>query len=288
MHAGIVWDIRLPRVLLAWLAGAALSVSGAVMQSILKNPLASSFTLGVSSGASLGAGIVILFGAALPLAGILSVPAAGFIGSLLSIAFVMRFSRAIDPSLENNTVILAGMVLSLFVNAALTMLSALSKTEMSRLLFWQMGSFALRGWSPVAVLAPVLVISCAALILFRRELDIMTFGDDEATAIGVNVLAYKRFMIALTSVLTGCTIAFTGVIGFLDLAVPQIIRRLAGPSHRSLIPLSAILGGSFMVLADLVARLAIPPLDLPVGAITAALGAPFFAWVYFGSRRSAP
>jgi len=258
------------------------------MQSVLKNPLASSFTLGVSSGASLGAGIVILFGAALPFAGSLSVPMAGFLGSLFSIAFVMRFSRAIDPSLENNTIILAGMVLSLFVNAALTMLSALSKTEMSRLIFWQMGSFALRGWTPVAVLAPVLVLSCAALILFRRELDIMTFGDDEATAIGVNVLAYKRLLILVTSVLTGCTVAFTGVIGFLDLAVPQIIRRMAGPSHRSLIPLSAILGGSFMVLADLVARVAIPPLDLPVGAITAMLGAPFFAWVYFGSRRSAP
>jgi len=159
---------------------------------------------------------------------------------------------------------------------------------MSRLIFWQMGSFALRGWTPVAVLAPVLVLSCAALILFRRELDIMTFGDDEATAIGVNVIGYKRLLIILTSVLTGCTVAFTGVIGFLDLAVPQIIRRMAGPSHRSLIPLSAILGGSFMVLADLVARVAIPPLDLPVGAITAMLGAPFFAWVYFGSRRSAP
>jgi len=275
-------------VLLAWLAGAALSVSGAVMQSVLKNPLASSFTLGVSSGASLGAGIVILYGAALPAASFVSVPAAGFAASLLSIALVMRFSRAIDPALENNTIILAGMVLSLFVNAILTMLSALAKTEMSRLIFWQMGSFALRGWSPVVILAPVLLAASLALVFLRRELDIMTFGDNEASAMGVPVSHYKRILIVITSILTGCTVAFTGVIGFIDLAVPHIIRRAAGPSHRTLIPFSVLLGGSFMVVADLIARTAIPPLDLPVGAITAGIGAPFFAWVYFTSRRSAP
>jgi iron complex transport system permease protein len=258
------------------------------MQSVLKNPLASSFTLGVSSGASLGAGIVILFGASLPAAAFLPIPLAGFVASLLSIAFVMRFSRAIDPGLENNTIILSGMILSLFVNAVLTTLSALSKAELARLVYWQMGSFALRGWTPVAILAPVLLASTAALFFLRKELDIMTFGDDEASAIGVNVVKGKRVLVFLTSALTGCTVAFTGVVGFVDLAVPHIVRRALGPSHRALIPFSVLLGGAIMVVADLVARTAIPPLDLPVGAITALLGAPFFAWIYIRSRRSAP
>jgi len=284
-ETGIIWSLRLPRVFLAFLAGAALSVSGAVMQSVLKNPLASSFTLGVSSGASLGAGLVILCGLTLPFAGAFAIPLAGFIFGVLAIFAVMRFSRAIDPGLSNNTIILAGMVLSLFINAILTLLSALSKAEINRLIFWQMGSFALKGWTPVLILAPILAIGISAIYFFARELDIMTFSDDEANAIGVNVKRTRRILVILSSLITGCTIAFTGVIGFIDLAVPHIVRRVFGPAHRTLIPFSALTGGIFMVLADLLARTAIPPLDLPVGAITAALGTPFFAWVYISSRR---
>lgn len=285
-ETGIIWSLRLPRVFLAFLAGASLSVSGAVMQSVLKNPLASSFTLGVSSGASLGAGLVILCGITLPFAGEFAVPLAGFIFSVLAIFAVMRFSRAIDPGLSNNTIILAGMVLSLFINAILTLLSALSKQEINRLIFWQMGSFALKGWTPVLILAPILAVGIVAIYFFSRELDIMTFSDDEASAIGVNVKRTRRTLVLLSSLITGCTIAFTGVIGFIDLAVPHIVRRIFGPAHRTLIPFSALTGGIFMVLADLLARTVIPPLDLPVGAITAALGTPFFAWVYVSSRRN--
>lgn len=284
VHAGIIWSLRLPRVILAFLAGAALSVSGAVMQSVLKNPLASSFTLGVSSGASFGAGLVILGGFTLPLIGFLTVPAAGFVFSLITVSLVMRFSRAIDPRLENNTIILTGMVFSLFINALLTLLSALTKQEVTRLLFWQMGSFSLKGWEPIFILTPIIAVLFAVLLFFSRELDIMTFGDDEATAIGVNVKFHKRILIALASVLTGCTVSFVGIIGFLDLVVPHIGRKILGPGHRALLPFSILAGGSFMVLADLLARTAIPPLDLPVGAITALLGAPFFAWIYFSRR----
>ncbi len=285
--AGIIWSLRFPRVLLAFIAGAALSVSGAVMQSILKNPLASSFTLGVSSGASLGAGLVIMGGLTLPFAGFLAVPLAGFIFSLLAVFGVMKFSRAIDPRLENNTIILTGMVFSLFINAILTLISALSKQEINRLLFWQMGSFSLKGWEPVILLTPILAIAAVAVLFFWRELDIMTFGDDEAASLGVPVKRNKRVLIGLASVLTGCTVAFVGVVGFLDLVVPHLVRRVFGPSHKTLIPFSMLVGGSFMVLADLLARTLIPPLDLPVGAVTALIGTPFFAWIYFSSRRAA-
>lgn len=290
-RVGIIWSLRLPRVLLAFLAGGAISVSGAVMQSVLKNPLASSFTLGVSAGASLGAALVILgAGLGVPaLAAIsafpLSVPVAGFAFSVLAIFLVMRFSRAIDPGLSNNTIILAGMVLSLFVNAILTLLSALSKEGINRLLFWQMGSFALKGWTPVFVVAPALALGTGVILLRSRELDIMTFSDDEATAIGVAVTRIRGELVVVASVMTGCAISFTGVIGFVDLAVPHMVRRILGPAHRIVVPFSALAGGILMVLADLAARTLIPPLDLPVGAITAIIGAPFFAYIYASSRR---
>lgn len=282
---GIIWSLRLPRVLLAWIAGAALAVSGAVMQSVLKNPLASSFTLGVSAGASLGAGLVILTGLTLPFSGMFTIPVAGFLFSLAAMFVVMRFSHALDPRLDSNTIILSGMVLSLLINAILTLLSALSGESINRLIMWQMGSFALKGWSPVQVLFPTTIAGILLVFLFSRELDIMTFGDEEASAIGVPVVIHKRILITLASLLTGCTISFVGVVGFLDLAVPHIVRRILGPTHRRLIPFSAIFGGALMVLSDLAARTLIPPLDLPVGAITAVVGAPVFGWIYFSSRK---
>lgn len=282
----IVADLRLPRVLLAFIAGAALSVSGAVMQSVLKNPLASSFTLGVSSGASLGAGSVILFGLSGALHGMLTVPAAGFAASVLTVFLLLRFSRAIDPSLRNNTIILSGMILSLFLNAILTLFSVLSTDGLKNILSWQLGSFALRGMTPVYLLLPLTAAGTLAIFRYRRELDILTFGGDEAAALGVPVRKTKNTLVILASVLTGCTIAFTGVIGFVDLAIPHIVRRLWGPSHRTLIPFSFLFGGSFMVLADLFCRTVYPPAELPVGVVTALMGAPVFAHIYLSSRRS--
>ncbi|HPX46975.1 MAG: Hemin transport system permease protein HmuU [Spirochaetes bacterium ADurb.Bin269] len=282
---GIVWNLRFPRVLFAFLAGGALSVSGAVMQSILKNPLASSFTLGISSGATLGAALVILGSAYIPVAASLTVPAAGFIFSALTFFAVMALSRAVDPELDNGTIILTGMVVSLFISAALTLLSAFSGQEMNRLLLWQMGSFALKGWPPVYVLLPVAIGGTALVSAFAGEMDILTFGDEDAQALGVNVKRTKRILIALSSLLTGCAVAWAGVIGFLDLAVPHAVRRVVGPGHRALIPLSFFTGGIVMTLADLAARTLIPPLDLPVGAITAVLGAPVLGWIYYRSGR---
>lgn len=282
----IIADLRLPRVLLAFIAGAALSVSGAVMQSVLKNPLASSFTLGVSSGASLGAGSVILFGLTGAIHGLVTVPAAGFLASIAAIFLLLRFTRAVDPSLGNNTIILSGMIMSLFLNAILTLLSVLSADGLKNILSWQLGSFALRGTGPILVLFPVAVLGTLVVFSYRRELDILTFGSDEAASLGVPVRRTKNILILLASVLTGCTVAFTGVIGFVDLAIPHLVRRIWGPSHRTLIPFSFLLGGSFMVLADLLCRTVYTSAELPIGAVTALLGAPVFAHIYLASRRS--
>lgn len=281
----IIWSLRLPRALLAFIVGGALSVSGAVMQSVLRNPLASSYTLGISSGASLGAGIVILFGFTLPVVSLFTLPIMGFLCGLATIFLVMGLSTRLGKTLENNTIILTGMVISLFVNAIVTLISALAREQMQRLIYWQMGSFSLKDWSTVLILLPVLLIGVALITHYHRELDMMTFGEDQAITMGIPLKKIKWILLITGAALTGSAISFVGVIGFIDLIAPHIVRKIFGSSHRLVIPMSAIIGGAFMVICDLVARTIVSPQELPVGAITALIGAPFFAYIYFGKKR---
>ncbi|MCL2056157.1 MAG: iron ABC transporter permease [Oscillospiraceae bacterium] len=284
--AAILWNLRLPRALLAFVAGAALSVSGAVMQSVLRNPLASSYTIGVSSGASLGACLVLLYGAALPMPAMLTLPVFGFAFGLGTILLAVAFASGIDSRMENNTIILAGMVFSLFVNAVTTLLMAMSGEYMNRLIYWQMGSFAMKDWHTLYILVPLTIIGALFAVRCNRELDMMTFGEEQAKTMGVSLKRVKWALLICASLLTGGTIAFVGVIGFVDLVAPHIVRRIFGPSHRYVIPLSALLGGAFMVICDLAARTVVSPSELPVGAVTALVGAPFFAYVYFAKRKA--
>jgi len=280
----IVWNLRLPRALLAFIAGSVLSVSGAVMQSVLRNPLASSYTLGVSSGASLGASVVILYGLSIPFAGMLTLPLTGFVFGLGTILLAISFASRIDGQMENNTIILTGMVFSLFVNAVTTLLSAMNREHMQRLVFWQMGSFSMRDWSTVYILAPIMIAGTIFVVHFNRELDMMTFGEEQAQSMGVNLKRVKWVLLISSAALTGSVIAFVGVIGFVDLVAPHIVRKLFGSSHRFVVPMSAVLGGAFMVVSDLIARTVVSPGELPVGAVTAIIGGPFFAYIYFGRR----
>ncbi|MCL2805013.1 MAG: iron ABC transporter permease [Treponema sp.] len=281
----IVWLLRLPRVLLAFLVGGSLAISGAVCQSVLRNPLASPYILGVSSGASLGAGIIIISGIAIPLLGGFSLPLTGFVFGLAAVFLVVSFSSRIDNSVSNNTIILCGMVLSLFLNALLTALSAVFSDDLRRIVLWQMGSFAMRGWLYAGLLLPFLLIGVLGILLHSKEMDILSFGDDSAKSAGVEAGSLRKKLLALCAVLTGASVALSGVIGFVDLIAPHAARRIIGSRHRQLIPMSFLLGGSLMVCADLAARTIISPSELPVGAITALIGAPFFAWVYFRRKR---
>ncbi len=281
----IMWTMRLPRVVAAFLVGAALSVSGAVMQSVLRNPLASSYTLGVSAGASLAAAAVILSGAALPFLPWLTRPAAGFAGGLGTVFIAMGLATRFDRNMENVTIILTGMVLALFVNAFLTILTAFSGDHLRLLVFWQMGSFGDMKWRACGIVGTVLAVCLLLLLGLSREMDLMTFGEEQALSAGVELKRVKFMLIALAALLTGSAVAFVGVIGFVDLIAPHVVRRIFGGSHRLVVPMSALFGGAFMVLADLVARTIASPVDLAVGAVTALVGAPFFAWVYFGRRR---
>ena len=280
----IIWVVRFPRVLLAFMVGAALSVSGAVMQSILKNPLASPYTLGVSSGASLGVGIYIILGVSIPFIGNLALPFIGFLSGLLTVIMVILFANRVDRGMSNNTIILSGMVFSLFASAMLTTISALNTHKIEAITMWQMGSFNMRGWSYLLVGVPFFIVGVSIVLRYSREMDILTFGEEGAKAIGVETEKVKKHLLFSTTVLTGSAVALSGTIGFIDLIVPHLVRKIFGSNHKVVIPMCILLGGSFMVLTDLVARTIISPSELPVGAITAIIGAPFFGYLYFSKR----
>ena len=281
----ILWNLRLPRALLAFVVGAAISVSGAVMQSTMRNPLASPYTLGVSSGASFGACLVIFYGVALPVAANFALPVMGFLFGLGTILLAVAVAQRLDGQMQNNTIILVGIVFSMFINAVITLLSALKRDQVQTLLFWQMGSFSMKDWQAVYILAPVTVLGTLLILHYHRELDIMTFGEEQAATIGVNLKTVKRILLVSSAALTGSAIAFCGVIGFVDLVIPHLARKLFGVSHRYVVPLSAVLGGTLMVFCDLAARTIVTQGELPVGAITAIIGAPFFASIYFSGRK---
>jgi iron complex transport system permease protein len=292
----IVWELRLPRTILAFIVGGSLAVSGSVFQSVLKNQLASPYILGVSSGASLGAALVMIGGLSLGSGpwGVFSLsflqpfllPLAGFIFGLGTVLAVIALSYRLDKTLSNNTIILFGMVFSLFVNAILTTLLSLFREELKNLLHWQMGSFALRGWSHIALILPFLAAGLLGIIRYMGEMDILSFGEETALSLGVNVQTVRKRLFLFAALLTGTAVALCGAIGFVDLIAPHAVRRIVGSRHRQVIPLSFCAGGILMAAADLAARMAISPSELPVGAVTALIGAPFFAWVYFGRRKA--
>ena len=278
--SSIIWSVRIPRVLCAFFAGGVLSVCGCVMQSLLQNPLASTYTLGVSSGASLGAAIAMVVSDTLAISGLFLLPFSGFVAALLTVILVMLLSERMGKGLRSTTVILTGMVLSLFMNALLMLIETLFADEFRHVIMWQMGSFNGKRGIHVLFLMTACIIGTVVISLFHREMDVMTFGDDESSVTGVDTMKVKRMLIALSSLFTGMTVCFTGTIGFVDLITPHVVRKFTGPAHKYLIPVSMLAGGIFMALADTIGRTVIAPREIPVGAVTALIGAPFFIWIY--------
>lgn len=276
----ILLEVRMPRILLSFLVGLALGASGTVMQSLLQNPLASSYTLGVSSGASLGASTVMLLGINFMSTSI-SMSLAGFAFGLVTVFIVLLFAQQFSQSLDNQTIILVGMVFSLFVNSFLTLMMTFSPDYMQRIIFWQLGSFSGASWENVQLLTLLFVFSFVCLLYFHREMDILSFGDTFALSQGVEVKRTKVILISLSTLLTGASVAMTGVIGFVDLIAPHIARRLFGATHKWVLPGSALIGGLLCVLADTVARSVFQTRELPIGAVTALIGAPFFCYIFF-------
>lgn len=281
----ILWKIRMPRVILAALVGASLALAGAAFQGLLKNPLADPYTLGVSSGASVGAVITIFFGMSLPLLGIYTLPVMSMIGAFLTMLAVVGFARLVDRAMKMETIILTGIIFSSFLGSIISLMIALTGEELRQIIGWLLGSVSMRGWSFVAMDIPFVAAGALLIWLNRRELNAMMFGEERAIHLGVDVKKRKMMILTGGSMLTGAAVAVSGTIGFVGLVVPHMTRLLWGADHRHLLPLSFLNGATLLIICDLVARTIISPSELPVGVITAFIGAPVFAFIFFRQRK---
>ena len=277
---GIVWGMRLPKVLVAACVGAGLSLVGIMMQAMTKNAMADPYLLGISSGASAGAAAAILLG-------VLSIGSGAFVGAMASSVLVFVLSGA-SGRVSATKLILSGVAVSSLFSAVTNLLIFLQSNEkkLSAVLFWMTGSFASVTWGDVLPVAVSLLVCIAVLLLIHRCLDALLLGEEMAVTVGVEVPKLKLLMIVLSALVTGVMVSVSGTIGFVGLIVPHIARTLVGTVHRRLIPFAALLGGVFMIWADAAARVAAAPSELPIGVVTAFLGAPFFLVLLGRSRYS--
>jgi iron complex transport system permease protein len=279
----IFWRIRVPRVCVAFLAGAGLAVSGMAFQAMFRNPLATPFTLGVASGASLGAAFYMRLGLSFALLGISGISIFAFGGALGAICLVYGLTRC-RRGFSTATMLLAGIAASMFFSSLIMFLQYLSDfTQSFRILRWLMGGLQVVGYESLFHLLPFFVIGTAVLLLLGHELNLLATGDDIAASRGVNVAGTKRLLFLATSLTVGGIVAVCGPIGFVGMMGPHICRLLVGANHRYLIPASLLFGGLFLALCDTLARVLIAPAEIPVGVITALLGGPFFMWLLLRS-----
>lgn len=283
--SNIVWKIRMPRVVLAGLVGASLAIAGAAFQGLLKNPLADPYTLGVSSGASVGAVTTLFFGISVPFLGIFTLPVFSMIGALVTMFLVITFAKLVDRAMKMETIILTGIIFSSFLGSVISLMIALTGEELRQIISWLLGSVSMRGWSFVQMAIPFILIGTLLLWLNRRELNAMLFGEERAQHLGVNVKKRKMMILIGGSMLTGTAVAVSGTIGFVGLVVPHMTRLLFGSDNRHVLPLSFINGAALLIICDLVSRTIIAPTELPIGVITAFIGAPVFAFIFFRQRK---
>lgn len=271
----IVVRIRLPRVLAAATVGAALALAGAAFQGVFRNPLADPYLLGAASGAGLAASAVLVLGAAGAWWAGAGVGVAAFVGAVATVALVVALARQ-GARVPVVPLVLAGVVVGSSLSAATSFLLLAAREQAAGVLAWLLGSFAFASWSDLAWAAPAVALAGAALLAAARGLDVLQLGDAAAGQLGLPVEAFKAGVVAASTLATAVAVATAGVIGFVGLVVPHAVRLAVGPGHRRLLPLAALWGATFVVLADLLARTAIAPAELPVGVVTALAGAPFF------------
>jgi len=284
--ASIFWEIRVPRVCIAFLAGAALAVSGMAFQAIFRNPLATPFTLGVASGASLGAAVYVRLGLAISVFGISGVSAFAFSGAILSILLVYGLTR-MKSGFSIGTMLLAGVALNFFFSSAILFTQYMSDyTDSNRILRWTMGGLEIMGYEAVLNMAPFVISGAAIILLLTHELNLLMTGEELAISRGANVGRIKKVLFFATSLMVGGVVAMCGPIGFVGMMVPHICRLLIGADHRYLTPATVLFGGAFLTLCDMLARTIIAPAEMPVGIITALLGGPFFLWLLLGRSSS--
>jgi iron complex transport system permease protein len=282
----ILLQIRLPRIILTALTGAALAGSGSAYQGVFRNPLADPYLIGVASGAGLGAVLAMSFSWSYNVLGLLIVPIAAFIGAILTVAVVYSMAK-VGKTIPTTNLILAGVAVSSFATALTSFLMLRSQGELRRAMVWLLGGAAMGGWQPVLAILPYVIIGSIALVLSGHTLNVLQFGDEQAQQLGINVEKVRLRIIIAASLTAAAAVSFSGIIGFIGLMVPHLIRLLFGSDYRRLIPLSIIGGSIMLLLADILARVLLAPQELPVGVITAMTGAPFFLVVLRRSKNQA-
>ncbi|MBN1160611.1 MAG: iron chelate uptake ABC transporter family permease subunit [Dehalococcoidales bacterium] len=283
--ATIVLDIRLPRIILAGLVGAALAVAGATYQGLFRNPLADPYLIGVAQGASLGAVIGFLLPAAWNLSGMGVIPVFAFIGAIAATVVVYFLSR-VGKTLPVTTLILAGVALSALLGSIVSYLVISSGSKLHSIVFWMMGSFSGSAWSEVFLVLPYIAVGIAVIVIFARLLNVMQLDEEQAQQLGVNVEKFKIILLAAATLITAASVAFVGTIGFVGIIIPHAVRLIWGADHRFLLPLSILTGAIFMILTDLVSRTVLAPTEIPIGVITAICGAPFFLYLLRRRKRA--
>lgn len=277
----ILWELRVPRVVLGAVVGAMLAIAGATYQGVFRNPLADPYLLGVSSGAGLGATLAIVAGGAL---GTGIIPPAAFVGGMVAVMATYALGRTVGAGRTEVVIILAGVAVGAFANAVQTFFLQRHDDSLRQVYSWMLGRLATDGWSDVVTVLPYVVVAVSVIAMHRRTLDVMAVGDVEASSLGIAPARVRLVLIAVATLGTAAVVSVSGLIGFVGIVIPHAVRLVIGPGHRLLLPLSMLVGGAFLVLADVVARTAMAPAEMPIGVVTAAIGAPFFLLVLRRSR----
>jgi iron complex transport system permease protein len=282
----ILWEIRVPRVVLAGLVGAMLAVAGATYQGVFRNPLADPYLLGVAAGAGLGATIAIAY---LPdgLRGQRALPVAAFAGGVVAVLLTYAVGRSARRERDAATLVLAGVTVAAFFTAWQTFVQQQNSETLQQVYSWILGNIPSSGWSDVVLILPYVVVAIVVVVALRRVVDVLSLGDEEAAALGVDVRRVRLALVAAATLGTAAAVAVSGLIGFVGIIVPHAIRLAAGVGYRALLPLSVVVGAGFLVLADVIARTALSPAEIPLGVVTALVGAPFFALVLRSTRGGA-
>lgn len=274
----IILEIRLPRIILAGLVGAALAIAGATYQGLFRNPLADPYLIGVAQGAALGA----VVGFVLPIdwqgLGLGTVPLFAFIGALLSVAVVYTVAR-VGKVMPVTTLILAGVALGALLSSIVSFLIITSPEQIHGIMFWLMGSFSLTHWSEVAFVLPYMAVGVGVLLVYARSLNVMQLGEEQAQQLGIDVEKLKLILLTAATLVTAAAVSFVGIIGFVGIIIPHAVRLIWGPDYRFLLPLSVLVGAIFLILTDIIARTILAPSEVPIGIITAFCGAPFFLYL---------
>ncbi|MFV9510971.1 FecCD family ABC transporter permease [Tepidibacillus sp. LV47] len=279
----IIINLRLPRIILASLVGAMLSISGVAFQGVLRNPLADPYILGVSSGAALGAASTLIFVPDLSLFGHFTLPIFAFLGAMMALGFVVLLAKR-QYYRGSETLILAGVIVQSLMGAVLSFLITISDNKLQSIIFWLMGSLANHDWTDILVLIPYFLFGTIFLLFQYKDLNVLALGENAATYLGMEVGKQKVRILTIASLLAASAISIVGIIGFVGLIIPHILRVLFGANHRILLPVSVLAGSVFLILTDTLARTMIPSSEIPIGVLTAFLGAPFFAYLFYKNR----